>query len=282
MSWFRIDKRPSLSFTDNVYLSHSLPSIRPAFLLQNLPSCTETAWLALLILHRIRSLLLHLFVRPTISTIVAAAHRVAGSITPLQRYYHLVESGTLRGDEHQTRIIQLLQDLHERLMTYDPPMIPHPSASNSLVSPFSFLLFFLNLSTLLSIAAISPVFTLFSGNPCPTREGSQGFIPLWRRRNGQNNAHGPVLSNTTSLPETQTSCPFSCIYDRRTQARSRSQDRNGPQRWRRSNISRGERSGQRCLRSLFRRVSGETASQIVPHKILNLRFMLPPQGDGYS
>jgi protein AFG1 len=59
-------------------------------------------------------------------------------ITPLQRYYQLVESGTLRGDEHQTRIIQKLQNLHERLMTYDPPMIPVASESNSLARFTSF------------------------------------------------------------------------------------------------------------------------------------------------
>jgi protein AFG1 len=54
--------------------------------------------------------------------------------TPLQRYYKLVEAKTLRGDDHQTRIIQKLQDLHERLKDYDPPKIPDPSTSNSLLS----------------------------------------------------------------------------------------------------------------------------------------------------
>jgi protein AFG1 len=57
--------------------------------------------------------------------------------TPLQRYYKLVEAKTLRGDDHQTRIIQKLQDLHERLKDYDPPKIPDPSTSNSLVSAVS-------------------------------------------------------------------------------------------------------------------------------------------------
>ncbi|KAF8897798.1 AFG1-like ATPase-domain-containing protein [Infundibulicybe gibba] len=54
--------------------------------------------------------------------------------TPLSRYEHLVESGALRGDDHQTRIIQKLQDLHDRLNEYDPPHIPDPTQSNSLIA----------------------------------------------------------------------------------------------------------------------------------------------------
>jgi len=42
----------------------------------------------------------------------------------------------LRGDDHQTRIIQKLQDLHDELVNYDPPVIPYPSSENSLVSLF--------------------------------------------------------------------------------------------------------------------------------------------------
>lgn len=54
-------------------------------------------------------------------------------VTPLNRYKELIQTGVLRGDDHQTRIIQKLQDLHDRLANYDPPHIPDPSQSNSLV-----------------------------------------------------------------------------------------------------------------------------------------------------
>ena len=59
--------------------------------------------------------------------------------TPLRQYQKLIDSGVLRGDDHQTRIIQKLQDLHDELLTYDPPMIPYSSSENSLVSSGSFL-----------------------------------------------------------------------------------------------------------------------------------------------
>ncbi|KAJ7780930.1 AFG1-like ATPase-domain-containing protein [Mycena metata] len=47
---------------------------------------------------------------------------------PLPQYRKLVRGGTLRGDDHQTRIIQKLQDLHDNLVSYDPPRIPQPAA----------------------------------------------------------------------------------------------------------------------------------------------------------
>ncbi|KAJ7087415.1 AFG1-like ATPase-domain-containing protein [Mycena crocata] len=55
------------------------------------------------------------------------APRGADDNEPLPRYRKLVESGALRGDNHQTRIIQKLQDLHDRLVGYDPPRIPKPN-----------------------------------------------------------------------------------------------------------------------------------------------------------
>ncbi|KAJ3981749.1 AFG1-like ATPase-domain-containing protein [Lentinula detonsa] len=57
-----------------------------------------------------------------------------GHKKPLVHYHNLVESGTLRGDEHQTRIIQKLQDLHDELMDYTTPSIPETDPSNSLLS----------------------------------------------------------------------------------------------------------------------------------------------------
>ena len=55
-------------------------------------------------------------------------------LTPLRQYQKLIDSGVLRGDDHQTRIIQKLQDLHDELLNYDPPMVPYPTSENSIVS----------------------------------------------------------------------------------------------------------------------------------------------------
>ncbi|KAF8204757.1 AFG1 family mitochondrial ATPase [Pholiota molesta] len=55
-------------------------------------------------------------------------------ITPLRQYQTMVDCGTLRGDDHQTRIIQKLQDLHDQLINYKPPPIPDAPVSNSLLS----------------------------------------------------------------------------------------------------------------------------------------------------
>ncbi|GLB34067.1 putative AFG1-like ATPase [Lyophyllum shimeji] len=54
--------------------------------------------------------------------------------TPMREYRKLVETGVLRGDEHQTRIVQKLEDLHDRLMDYNPPAIPVTTQSSSLLS----------------------------------------------------------------------------------------------------------------------------------------------------
>jgi protein AFG1 len=54
--------------------------------------------------------------------------------SPLQRYHNLVQSGALRSDNHQTRIIETLQQLHDKLIDYNPPLIPEPPSSTSLVS----------------------------------------------------------------------------------------------------------------------------------------------------
>ncbi|KIY73982.1 AFG1-like ATPase [Cylindrobasidium torrendii FP15055 ss-10] len=55
-------------------------------------------------------------------------------LTPIQRYERLIYSGVLHGDDHQTRIIQKLQDLHDKLLTYTPPPVPDVNTSTSLIS----------------------------------------------------------------------------------------------------------------------------------------------------
>lgn len=56
-----------------------------------------------------------------------------GPVTPLSEYHKLIEAGILRDDAHQTRIIQKLQDLHNKLVDYNPPKVPDVKTSHSLV-----------------------------------------------------------------------------------------------------------------------------------------------------
>jgi protein AFG1 len=49
----------------------------------------------------------------------------------MQEYHKLVQAGALRSDDHQTRIIQKLQSLHDAIAVYDPPS---PSGGSSLLS----------------------------------------------------------------------------------------------------------------------------------------------------
>ncbi|KZP20184.1 AFG1-like ATPase [Athelia psychrophila] len=67
----------------------------------------------------------------------APAHREKAPATPIEHYHRLVAENTLRTDAHQTRIIQKLQDLHDRLETYDPPLIPSPSSGSIISRLFS-------------------------------------------------------------------------------------------------------------------------------------------------
>ncbi len=51
----------------------------------------------------------------------------------MQEYQKLVQAGALRSDDHQTRIIQKLQALHDALAVYDAPPL---SGGSALVSDF--------------------------------------------------------------------------------------------------------------------------------------------------
>ncbi|KAK5167111.1 ATPase [Saxophila tyrrhenica] len=46
---------------------------------------------------------------------------------PIAEYDNRVHSGRLRDDEHQRTLIQALQDLHDNLMSYNPPKVVHPT-----------------------------------------------------------------------------------------------------------------------------------------------------------
>ncbi|OBZ70040.1 hypothetical protein A0H81_09842 [Grifola frondosa] len=54
--------------------------------------------------------------------------------TPMRQYAKLVEAGTLRADDHQTRIIEKLQKLHDELSHYEPPKMPSLPSPPSLIS----------------------------------------------------------------------------------------------------------------------------------------------------
>lgn len=45
----------------------------------------------------------------------------------------MVETGALRPDDHQTKIIQILQDLYNKLLKYSPPSLPIVAKTKSLV-----------------------------------------------------------------------------------------------------------------------------------------------------
>lgn len=66
---------------------------------------------------------------------VKLTHAIASS-SPLSRYHKLVESGVLRYDQHQERIIGKLQKLHDEIAHYHPAPIPHEPPRTSLVSSF--------------------------------------------------------------------------------------------------------------------------------------------------
>ncbi|KAF7290943.1 AFG1-like ATPase [Mycena chlorophos] len=53
---------------------------------------------------------------------------------PLTQYRKLVRSGTLRGDDHQTRIIEKLQGLHDQLTHYTAPEVSEPTPASSFIS----------------------------------------------------------------------------------------------------------------------------------------------------
>lgn len=58
---------------------------------------------------------------------------VTATTSPLQKYHTMVETGALRPDDHQTKIIQILQDLYNRLLEYPPPSLPTVAETKSFV-----------------------------------------------------------------------------------------------------------------------------------------------------
>lgn len=73
-------------------------------------------------------------VDPSLSLTMSAHQLVTATTSPLQKYHTMVETGALRPDDHQTKIIQILQDLYNELLEYSPPSLPIVAESTSLVS----------------------------------------------------------------------------------------------------------------------------------------------------
>ncbi|KAH7930645.1 AFG1-like ATPase [Leucogyrophana mollusca] len=70
--------------------------------------------------------------RSEVTNVLTAAQK--GALSPIQQYQKLVQTGALRSDEHQTRIIAQLQHFHDQLITYSPPLIPDSSTQGSIIS----------------------------------------------------------------------------------------------------------------------------------------------------
>lgn len=61
----------------------------------------------------------------------------ADDLSPIAVYDKRVESGVIRGDDHQRRIIQKLEGLHKQLLHYHPPHIARHSGSGFFTRLFS-------------------------------------------------------------------------------------------------------------------------------------------------
>ena len=100
------------------------------------------------------------------------------SITPIEQYHRLLESGVLRGDGHQTRIIRKLQDLHDKLLHYTPPPISSPAPLTSFVSRTNIRWFFPSCFFLVFKAPIPRAGRTDGTAPFSPKRP----LPVWRRR----------------------------------------------------------------------------------------------------
>lgn len=102
----------------------------------------------------------------------------------MQQYHTMVESGTLRADGHQTRIIQILQDLHDQMVNYQPPEIPSAPENNSFVILSSHLVQFICSFVL----QFSRIFSSSTPAPAPDIQAPRGLY-----------LHGDVGTGKTML-----------------------------------------------------------------------------------
>lgn len=133
-------------------------------------------------------------------------------ISPIKQHEKLVQSGVLRSDDHQIRIVGKLQRFWEQVLKYNPPPIPDARTSDSLVIFFHFL------SGPLThlLLDISFVFSRTSSTRNGACIGTKRSLPLWRRWHRKDNAYGPLLPNTAPFYHTQASCALPRFHDRCT------------------------------------------------------------------
>lgn len=104
----------------------------------------------------------------------------------------------LHGDDHQTRIIQKLQDLRDKLVDYKPPKIPDIPRSNTLVRAIP-----LSLSMLYLLRPVLSYIYEGRGYPYITaRKCAKGALLVRRRRNRKDNVNGSILQNSSFIDNT--------------------------------------------------------------------------------
>ena len=123
-------------------------------------------------------------------------------VTPLQQYRSMIDKGILRGDDHQTRIIQKLQDLHDKLVDYQPPEITDASESNNLVSWYSSFHRIAKSKAQFPCLAISVIQPRNTHTYVPARVSPERSLFVWRCRHRKDNAHGSLLPNPPTFPKT--------------------------------------------------------------------------------
>lgn len=114
------------------------------------------------------------------------------STTPLEQYHRLLDSGALRGDNHQIRIIRKLQDLHDRLLHYSPPTISSPAPFTSIVSQANIRRVFPHVPPVYKTPISRAGHTVDTALLRPQRS-----IPVRRRRYRQDDAHGHLLPDSS-------------------------------------------------------------------------------------
>lgn len=77
--------------------------------------------------HTLRSILDHTHHRRVgyrLPVALEISINASGDTRPIDQYQKLIDAGSLQDDDHQTKVVQKLQELHDNLLPYDPPPIP--------------------------------------------------------------------------------------------------------------------------------------------------------------
>lgn len=157
-----------------------------------------------------------------IERVECSSYLPATVLTPLEQYHRLVDSGTLRADDHQTRIIGKLQRLHDDLLHYQPPPVPGAAPSLSLVCTWVIFRPLLYLDIILLVLAF--VFFRTCTESRHTGANAQGALPIWRCGHRKDDAHGSLLHLPPSEHHSKASRALPRVHDRRSQTDTRRQE----------------------------------------------------------